>query len=109
MLDKCDICGAVWEEDTLVYGVCEDCIDDYRYDFDVCYEIGKKTHKETARINAFLFEIFDEDEIEEILMDRLRECRDDKSVDKSAYDCSKFIDNDISWFAEKLKQVLDKE
>ena len=56
-----------------------------------------------------MFAIFSEAEIEEILLDRLRECRDDKSVDKSAYDCSKFIDADISWFAEKLKQVLDKE
>lgn len=108
MIDKCDICGAVWEEDCLTDGVCEDCINEYRYDFDVCFEIGKKAPKCEIKINAFLFELFDSvDEIEEILMDRLRECRDDKSVDKSAYDCQKFIDNDKFWFAEKLKQYLD--
>ena len=107
MLDKCDICGRTQEEDELVCGVCEDCIEEYRYDFDVCYEIGKKDSKGIVQINAFLFETFDEDEIEEILMDRLREYREDKSVDKSAYDCSNFIDTDRSWFVEKLKQYLD--
>ncbi len=91
---ECKVCGEYHIEDELIGGVCEDCIDEYRRDIDACAEIGSES-RETVEINSFLLSFFDAKEIEAILLEHLKETQPDA-------DCSPFIDNDISWFAEKV-------
>ena len=100
---KCEKCGGYFFEDELHGNVCDSCIDNYKYDIDVCYEIGAEDTEE-IKINCFLYAMFDTAEIEAILYHHL------KSADKDI-DCSPFINNDRSWFAEKLleREVLENE
>ena len=91
---ECEVCGSYHTEDELIGGVCEECLDKCREDIDVCYEIGME-HRENVKINSFLLSLFDGADIEAILIDIVRKNKED-------YDCSAFVDNDISWFAEQL-------
>ena len=96
----CKICGSEHLEDELNGGVCDECIDEYRKNFDACYElsIGETTKIEINSLLASLFEVSD---IEQILKDHVR----DKWHD---VDCSPFIDKDILWFGEKLAKEVKK-
>lgn len=101
---ECEICGEYLFEDEMYGDVCDNCIDNYKYDVDVCYEIGAEDTEE-IKINCFLFAMFDTAEIETILYNHL------KNANKEI-DCSPFIDNDRFWFAEKLLEkrgVIENE
>lgn len=91
---ECEVCGEFYAEDELIKGVCEECIKKCRHDVDMCAEIGMG-NREQIKINSFLVAMFDEKDIEAILLDYL------KTKNPKA-DCSAFIDNDVSWFAEQL-------
>ena len=97
---KCEVCGSEHLEDELFGGVCDECIDKYRKDFSSCYEISKGETQE-IEINALLASLFNVADIERILkeyvLERLRDV-----------DCSQFIDEDISWFGEKLAEEVKK-
>lgn len=95
---QCEICGEYFFEDELHSDVCDNCIDVYKNDVDVCYKIGDEDTEE-IKINCFLATMFNAWEIEAILYNHL------KNTNKEI-DCSPFIDNDRSWFAEK---ILEKE
>lgn len=97
---KCKICGGEFLEEDLNGGcVCDECIDEYRNDLDTCYGLSKD-EKEKVEINIFLLSLIGGDNIEKILYHYLK-CQ--KEVD-----CSKFIDEDIDWFAEKLLEEVKK-
>lgn len=91
---KCKVCGGEHLDEELFGGVCEECIDKYRKDFDSCYEISMG-QKDEIKINYLLASLFDASKIEAILIEHI------KSNDPYI-DCSKFIDEDISWFGEQI-------
>ena len=97
---RCEICGAEYLEDELNGGVCNECIDEYRKDFNVCYKIsvGETTEIE---INSLLASLFDVSDIEQILKEYIQ----DKWQD---VDCSSFINEDKSWFGAKLAEEVNK-
>lgn len=90
----CEVCGEYHEEEELINGVCEDCIDKCRHDVDMCFEIGMDNRSE-VKLNSFLLSMYDERDIEAILIKYLK-------ATNPNIDCSEFIDNDISWFAKQL-------
>jgi hypothetical protein len=96
----CEICGSEHLDDELFGGVCEECIDEYRKDFDSCYEISLG-EKEEIKINSLLASLFEPSDIEAILIKHIKtNCPD--------IDCSKYIDNDISWFGEQIVKEVSK-
>lgn len=102
--EKCAICGEYkftdelfgFSQDTCVGGVCDDCIDDYRFDFGKCYDIAGEEKTEVS-INALLASLFSPKDIEDILLRNLLDSR-------PIIDCSPFIDSDKEWFAEELME-----
>ncbi len=90
---ECEVCGEYHDEEELISGVCEECIDKCRHDVDMCAEIGEESKKE-VKINSFLLSFFNVQDIEKVLLEKLKATPN--------IDCSTFIDNDISWFAEQL-------
>ena len=97
---RCAVCRAEHLEDELNGGVCDECIDEYRKNFNACYElsIGETT---TIEINSLLASLFDVSDIEQILKEYIRDRWQD-------VDCSPFIDEDKSWFGEKIAEEVKK-
>lgn len=95
---QCAVCGSEHLEDELNGGVCDECIDEYRKDFNSCYELsfGEKTE---IKINSLLASLFDVSDIEQILKEYIREKYPD-------VDCSQFIDEDKSWFGERIAEEV---
>lgn len=100
---QCEKCGEYFFEDELHSDVCDDCIDVYKNNIDVCFKIGDED-TEVIKINCFLATMFNTWEIEAILYNHLKSAGGD-------VDCSPFIDNDRSWFAEKIleREVSENE
>ena len=99
----CSICGSEHLEEDLNVGLCDDCIDKYKNDIDMCFNIGKNDD-DKVELNCFLASMFEKIEIEELLFEELK--RKNKYV---TVDCDKFINSDRSWFAERLLEELEKE
>jgi DNA-directed RNA polymerase subunit RPC12/RpoP len=97
----CDICGEEHLKDELFGGVCKNCIDKYKYDTKVCFEVGKHA-SDTVELNLFLATLFTKEEIEEILFKALQE---EEKINKTV-NCQKFIDLDKSWFGERLAEEV---
>lgn len=91
----CAVCGLEHTAEELFGGVCEKCIDSYRHDVNGCINVAREMPKEEIKINALLAYLFDEKDIEAILIERVKERMPDVN-------CSEFIDNDITWFGEQL-------
>ena len=96
----CEICESEHLDEELIAGVCKECIDKYRKDFNACYKISVGDTKE-IKINALLATLFDASDIEQILKDHIEKRWKD-------VDCSSYIDEDISYFAEKVVEEMDK-
>ena len=96
----CEICGSEHLKDELNGGVCDESIDKYRKNFNACYAVSNGETTE-IEINFLLASLFDVSDIEQILKEYIR----DKWHD---VDCSPFIDNDISWFGERLAEEVKK-
>lgn len=95
----CERCGSMHLEEELVEGWCEDCIDQYRNDIEMCYKTGECDNVPVA-INGFLAAMFEEEEINQILMNALRESRKYGPVD-----CSVWIYTDKEAFVSMAKEV----
>lgn len=95
-MHKCEICGEWYTEDELTSGVCDECIYEHSTDIELCHKLGEEA-EETIKINGFIASVFTEEQINEILWNRIKEIN--RMVNISCYD---FIDSDKSWFAEKL-------
>lgn len=103
----CDICGSEHLEEDLNGGLCDECIDKYKHDVDMCYKIGAGD-TEAIELNCFLASMFDKEEIEEILFRELKE-REKYIKEFVRNDCEKFINSDRSWFGERILEELEKE
>ena len=99
----CEICGSEHLEEDLNGGLCDECIDKYKNDIEMCFKIGKNDD-DKVELNCFLASVFEKDEIEEILFEELKKLNKYVTVD-----CEKFINSDRSWFAERLVEELEKE
>lgn len=98
--EECGICGNFCLENELHSGVCEKCIDDYRYDFETCYKISLGSTM-PVYINELLASLFEPGEIDQILKKYLlTKCK--------KTDCSDYIDTDVEWFAERLLKEVKK-
>ena len=94
----CEICGRHFtDEDDLTCGVCDDCISEV--DFEGCLEVNGD-EKEDIMINRLVVALLDESEINDILIQHLREANKIAPID-----CSYYKDCDKMWFAEQLKEV----
>jgi hypothetical protein len=103
-MKECKICGEYFTEDELSGGVCDECIYEHSTDIELCHKLGEEA-EETIKINGFIASVFSEEQINEILWNRIKEIN--RIVNISCYD---FIDSDKSWFAEKLiKEKNDAE
>lgn len=97
-LYECKVCGCLCTEDELNAGICDFCLYEYDNDIETCYAISKG-FDETVGINSFLASIFNEDEINEILMSYARLTKKIEPIS-----CREFIENDKEWFAERIKE-----
>lgn len=97
---QCIICNDYFLEDELCNDICDDCLEDYKYDFDMCYTIGAKD-TESVEINRFLFFMFSKEEIEEVLFRELKEANKFSHID-----CKNFIESDKFLFADRLKEEV---
>ncbi len=98
---QCKVCGGEFlEEDLNGDCVCDDCVNEYSKNFEVCYKISKE-EKEEIKINALLVSLLDVADIEEILYQHL------KNTEKHI-NCSGFAKQDKCWFAEKLAEEVKK-
>lgn len=99
---KCEVCGRDFlREEMETLEVCQHCVDKYRKNFDMCYNISFGQTQE-IEINALLASLFEPSDIEQILKEFIRDRWQD-------VDCSPFIDNcDTSWFGERLVKEVKK-
>lgn len=98
----CDVCGKDFFEEELNNGVCDCCIEKYRYNIDVCNNIGKNDD-DKIELNCFLASVFSKEEIENILFEKLKEAQKYGQID-----CKKFIESDRDWFVERLAEEVKK-
>ena len=99
--EKCQIClGEFFKSELNGECVCDDCVNEFSKNFEVCYKISKD-EKEEIKINALLVSLLDVADIEEILYQHL------KNTEKHI-DCSEFVKQDKYWFAEKLAEEVNK-
>ena len=103
----CEICGSEHLEEDLNGGLCDECIDKYKNDIDMCFKIGAGD-TDPVEINCFLASMFDKKEIEEMLFERLKK-RYEYIKEYIDSDCEQFVNADRSWFAERLLEELEKE
>lgn len=100
--EPCRICGSEHLPEKLNGGVCEECIDKYRYDAETLYNVGKND-TEKVDINSFLATIFTAKEIDDILH------REMQVIAKYALiSGNDFIDSDPEWFGEMLEKEVKK-
>lgn len=98
---QCKICGGEFLEDELNGGcVCNECIEEYSKNFEICYKIANQD-KQEIKINGLLATIFDVSEIEQILFEFLK--KDGEKINSLEY-----VNQDIHWFADKLVEEVKK-
>lgn len=99
----CAVCGSEYLEEDLNGCLCDECIDKYKNDIEMCFNVGKNDD-DNVELNCFLASMFEKSEMEEILFEELKKRNKYVTVD-----CEKFINSDRSWFAERLVEELEKE
>lgn len=91
--EPCLICGAYFSDND-DYKICKECMEEYSKNIDACYKAGKN-NAYNEKINGFLLDVLGVETIEEILVDYLKQ---------NNFDCSDYIKEDESWFAEMIQQ-----
>ena len=104
---SCAICGSEHLEENLNGGLCDECIDKYKHDVDMCFKIGSND-TDKVELNCFLASVFDKEDIEKLLFRELKE-RENYMKELLNYDYEKFVESDRGWFAERLLEELEKE
>ena len=89
-------------EEELNAGVCDECLEDCKCDFEMCYQIAQSS-KDKIKINGLLASMFTESEIEEILVNHIKKEIKDADLKKFVSD---FIDADVSWYVEMLVEEV---
>ena len=100
---ECSICGSEHLEDELISGVCDDCLEQYSANVDVVFKMAKGS-EDTISINSFLASVYDNETIEEILLENLKQ-----TAKYRQEEIKKFLNDDKTWFAERLIEVLNDE
>ena len=101
---QCKVCGQFFTDDELTMSVCDECIYEHEINAELCHKFGEEA-EESIKINGFIASVFSEEQINEILWNRIKEIN--RIVNVSCY---AFIDRDKSWFAEQLiKEKNDAE
>lgn len=100
---QCKICGEFFADDELDY-VCDDCVDDYKNDVDLCLRMCERDEVTSSlTLNGFWDTYFSESEVEKILRDYfVKNILPDKS-------CEDFINNDRDWFGEMFNELRKEE
>lgn len=91
---QCSICGSHFLDGELTNGVCDTCINEYRFDPEFCYKISVGESKK-VEINTFLASVLDVGDINQILFEYVKK-------NKEKIDCMPFIDDDRYYFAESI-------
>lgn len=99
-VEPCVICGAIESEANVDSGLCDDCVEELRYDYETCFLVGSKD-TEAVEINCFLASFFTAEQINEILKKQL-----EIMARYIRVDCKEFIEADRDWFTEILKEVI---
>lgn len=97
---QCCVCGSEHLKEELNSCVCDNCIDEYKKDFDACYNLTLG-ETEDIKINVLLASLFEPSDIEAILKEYIRDRWQDVN-------CGQFIDNNIDWIAEKIEEEVKK-
>ena len=92
---ECKICGEHYTEDELYGGVCDGCIYE-NVDLNKCFQLGADC-EESIAINGFIASVFDTDQINYILMQKIKE-----AAEVIPLDITGFIEDDKTWIGEKL-------
>lgn len=103
---KCEICGSEHLEEELNECVCDECLEKYQNDIDMCFKVGSGD-VENVKLNCFLASMFDKEEMETILFRELKE-REKYMKSYLQIGCEKFVNSDRSWFAERLSEEVKK-
>ena len=94
----CEICGSAHLPDELNQGICEECINSFDTDINICREVGANDEQD-IKLNGFLATIFEQSAIEEILFEFLKKRQNYEKVD-----CTEYINQDLYWFLEEVKK-----
>lgn len=100
---RCEICHSEHLAEELKGGVCEECIEDYSHDADMCKRIGAHS-PDKIEINLFLATMFTKDEIEEILFEIVK-----RDASHLKTDFKRFVETDEYWFGERLAEEVRKD
>lgn len=101
-MHKCKICGEHYTDDGLTSGVCDACIYE-DVTFDRCLRYGADC-EESIAINGFIASVLDAETINRILAEEVR-----KASQIIPLNLDDFVEEDKSWFAEKLIEEKEKE
>jgi ferredoxin len=93
---SCKVCGGDFLDEELTNDVCDECIEERKYDFDFCYSVADTKEIE---INSLLASVLDNSQIETILYHYLKS-------GGNRIDCTAFIEEDRDLFAEKLTEEV---
>lgn len=96
----CKICDAYHLEEEMVCDVCEECIDKYKKNFEICNKISSEITAQ-VELKAIYTYLFTSAEIEAILYNHIKS-------NCTQIDCEEFAENDISWFAQELIKEVKK-
>ena len=102
---RCKSCFKLFKIEEMTNRICEECFKEYSENIDVLYKVGKYDKKKEIQLNSFLHSVFTVEEIEEILIEKIKECE----KIKHKLDFSEFVNQDEFWFAEKVVEVLKNE
>ena len=99
MKKPCKFCGKLIDEDS--WDICDDCIEKSKT-FKVADHIGR-CWKEEVKINGFLANCFDEDEIEQILYNYFNSLDEDKKQELINQYCEFDMLYFVSWVVKTCK------
>lgn len=84
----CEICDELTNQDN-IYGydhkVCFECIEKRRYNVELLKKVGDRSYKTDLDLNSYLCRFFSEDEINELMLEALKERAKIKLVDGIDY------------------------
>lgn len=101
-VERCTICGELYVQDETDSDICPNCMMSHA-NIDFCYKVGKDCETE-IEINGFLTSMFSKEQIEEILFRELKKADEIQKIN-----CVPFIEEDSSWFADKVIEEVENE
>lgn len=99
--ERCSVCKGAFSGSSLISGVCLECIEESKMDFNFCKRISQKLPKEPILLSPVFLSLFDAGDIEQVLTEY---------IEKNIPDikCDNFANDDLSWFAEMIEKEVRK-